>query len=100
MRESFIEGKVCDYAKANGWVVYKFSSPSCRGVPDRIFLKDGSVFFIEFKATGGKVTKLQRAVHIRIESKGIKVYVVDDIEIGKGIVDGQERFARIPNKGV
>ena len=57
--EKKLERRCGDIAKANGWYTRKFSSPSNRGVPDRIFIKDGDVIFIEFKAPGKLPTKLQ-----------------------------------------
>ena len=87
MRESKIEKAVSDYAKARGWVNFKFSSPGQRAVPDRIFMKYGFTFFIEFKATGKHPTKLQRAMITRFIDYGFDVYVVDSIEYGKRIID-------------
>lgn len=87
MRESHIEKKVSEYAKANGWLTYKFSSPNNRGVPDRVYMKEGVVFFIEFKALGKTTTTLQEKNIQRIREQNIKVFVVDDIEEGKKIVD-------------
>ena len=52
MKESDIEKKVSIYAKKLGFTTYKFTSPSSRGVPDRIYIKNGITFFIEFKAQG------------------------------------------------
>ncbi len=57
--EKKLERRCGDIAKANGWYTRKFSSPSNRGVPDRIFIKEGKVIFIEFKAPGKLPTKLQ-----------------------------------------
>ena len=51
MLEKQIESKVVKKAKELGFLTYKFSSPSNRGVPDRIFISPyGEVFFIEFKS--------------------------------------------------
>lgn len=57
--EKKLEKRCTDIAKANGWYTRKWSSPSSRGVPDRIFIKEGRVVFIEFKAPGNTPTKLQ-----------------------------------------
>lgn len=87
MRESEVEKKVVDYAKAKGWLVYKFVSPSQRGVPDRIFICGGEIFFIEFKAPGKKPTKLQNKVFSRIREELFEVYIIDDVEQGKKLID-------------
>lgn len=87
MRESAIEKKVNDYAKRNGWLVYKFVSPAQAGVPDRLYIKNGKVMFIEFKAEGKKPTKLQEHHIEAIKAQGVAVYVVDSVEAGKGVID-------------
>lgn len=83
VNESYIEKKVCEYAKRNDWLSYKFSSPAQRGVPDRIFLKGGALKFVEFKAPGKRPTKLQLAIHDRIKTERFEVFVIDNIEEGK-----------------
>ena len=80
MRESLIERKCCQYAKANGWLSYKFVSPSQSGVPDRLFIRDGAVVFVEFKATGEQLRPLQRRVIDTMRQIGATVYVIDSIE--------------------
>ena len=80
--EKNIEKKVCDYAKKNGVLQFKFTSPGRRGVPDRIFMINGKVFFIEFKATGETPSIEQLAVHRIITHHGIKVYTVDNVDTG------------------
>ena len=57
MRESKIEKEVSRYAKDKGWLTYKFKSPGQRGVPDKIFMRNGIMFLIEFKATGKSLRK-------------------------------------------
>ena len=85
MRESVIEKKVSDYAKLLGWLSYKFTSPSNRGVPDHIYFREGHTILIEFKAPGKLPTKLQQKHIQRLQDQLIHVYVVDDIEQGKEI---------------
>jgi hypothetical protein len=86
--EKDIEKKVCDYAKSLGCLCYKFTSPSRRSVPDRLFItSSGRVFFIEFKRLGEKPTEAQ-AVEIRkIQKAGVQVCVADSVDVGKTIVD-------------
>jgi hypothetical protein len=85
MRESLIEKKVSDYAKLLGWLTYKFTSPSCRGVCDRIYFKSGITILIEFKQLGKKPTKLQLQHINKLKNELIPVYVVDSVEQGKDI---------------
>lgn len=85
--EKSIETKVCKYAESKGWIVYKFVSPGNRSVPDRIFFKKGLTMFIEFKKPGGKLTVLQSKTIKRLSDEGFLVFVCDNIEDGKGIID-------------
>lgn len=89
LRESVIEKKVKAYARKQGWLVRKFTSPGKRGVSDNIFMKYcRRVFFIEFKAPGKKPTKAQHSEHEEIRACGIPVYVIDNIGEGVKLVDG------------
>lgn len=85
--EKNIEKKVCDYAKSKNWLVYKFVSPGHNGVPDRIFIKKGKVFFIEFKRKNKKTTKLQQLTINDLKNNNIDVFVVDSVVYGKNIID-------------
>jgi hypothetical protein len=87
MLEKQIEKAVCDYAKSKGFLVYKFTSPNRRSVPDRMFIRAGLVFFIEFKRAGAKPTAMQDREAQKIAAQDINVYFVDDIEMGKSIID-------------
>ena len=85
--EKDIESKVCDYAKSLGMLCYKFTSPSRRSVPDRMFItKFGVVFFIEFKRLGCKPTPAQEVEIEKIYRTGVYVAVVNNVEQGKLIV--------------
>lgn len=95
MLEKDIEKKVCKYAKDNGFLVYKFTSPGQWAVPDRVFISPNkSVFFIEFKAPGKKPTPAQMREITRIRDKGILVFVVDDVTDGKRIIDTRDTPAK------
>jgi hypothetical protein len=87
MLEKQIEAKVCDYAKAKGMMVYKFTSPARAAVPDRLFILNGRVFFIEFKREGQKVTPAQEREHHRLRQQAINVFVVDNVDAGKECID-------------
>lgn len=89
MLERDIEKKVCQIGKDVGMLVYKFVSPGKRNVCDRIFLFNGRVFFIEFKAKGKKPTLAQLKHHEELRKQKITVYVVDNVEDGKGIIENE-----------
>lgn len=85
--EKDIEKRVCDYAKSLDMLCYKFTSPSRRSVPDRMFItKAGVVFFIEFKRKGQKPTASQEVEIAKIRSQGVKCFVVDNVDQGKTIL--------------
>ena len=87
--ERDIEKRVCDFAKKLGMLVFKFTSPSRRSVPDRLFITPvGVVFFVEFKRKGQKPTPAQAVEIDKIRAKGVSVFVIDNVEVGKGMVEG------------
>ena len=87
MLEKQIEAKVCDYAKERGMSVYKFTSPSRSAVPDRLFIYNGRAFFVEFKRGGQKPTAAQEREHERLRQQNINVFVIDDVDEGKVMID-------------
>ncbi len=90
MLEKVIEKTVVAYAKSKGWLAYKFTSPCCRGVPDRLCIgPDGEFFFIEFKRKGHFLTPLQKNNIKALEDHNVKVYVIDDIEKGKRLIENR-----------
>lgn len=94
MLEKEIERLVCEYAKSRNLEVYKFSSPNRAGVPDRLFLAPYQhAFWIEFKKEGGKPTPLQTRECERLRKMGFDVYLVDSVEEGKAIIDGECEIA-------
>jgi hypothetical protein len=93
--ESVIEKAVCEYAKRLGCLVYKFTSPARRSVPDRLFVMPygKGVFFIEFKRKGGKPTAAQEVEINKILAQGTRAFVACSIAEGKKIVDDVLRDA-------
>lgn len=89
--EKDIEKKVCDHAKALGCLVYKFTSPARRSVPDRLFIMPGGkgVFLIEFKRLGCKPTPAQEVEIAKIRAQGTYVGVIDNVTEGKACVEVQ-----------
>jgi hypothetical protein len=87
MLERDIERKVGEYAKKLGVWHRKFVSPQNRGVPDRVFAYKGAIIFIEFKAPGKKPTPLQEAEAKKMRDADVRVYVCDNVEQGKVMID-------------
>tara|TARA_R100001369_G_scaffold87344_1_gene122775 strand:+ start:115 stop:390 length:276 start_codon:yes stop_codon:yes gene_type:complete len=86
--ERDIERYLVRRVKDLGGVAYKFTSPSRRGVPDRLCVfPDGISVFIECKAPGKKPTVLQTHEIERLRNLGQQVFVVDSKESIDEIVD-------------
>lgn len=92
--EKHIEKPVCRYAKnTHHMIAEKFTSPAKRSVPDQLFTTvHGVIFFIEFKAPGEVPTEKQGKDHKKRRDKGCLVFVVDDIDQGKAIIDLMASF--------
>ena len=88
MLEKHIEKKVCDYAKQQGCLVFKFTSPNNRSVPDRIIIAPGGkVGFLELKRPGNKPTPLQADTLRKLKEQGCHAGWTDSVEGGKQFVD-------------
>ena len=74
------------YAERHGWLVYKFEAPGHRGVPDRLFIRNGTVVFIEVKRPGEEARDLQDYVQNKMRMKGALVFTVDNLEEAKRIL--------------
>lgn len=87
--EKEIEKKICDYAKKRKCLVYKFTSPSQRAVPDRMIITpDGMVGFLEIKREGAVPTKLQTMEMAKLKQQGCNVEWVDSVFEGEMFVNG------------
>ena len=82
MLESEVEKKLCEKVKKElKGRAFKFVSPGFNGVPDRIVLVPmGRIWFVETKAPGKKLRKLQRWVRGLIQELGFVVLRIDTIE--------------------
>lgn len=81
MRESVIEKALVERVKTLGGMCEKFTSPSRRGVPDRLVtLPGGLVVFVELKAPGKSLSVLQQRDHARRRALGCTVFVIDSLE--------------------
>ena len=73
--------------KRNG-LALKFVSPGYDGVPDRIVLfHNGRLAFIELKAPGKTMRRLQLKRKEQLESLGFRVYCIDKTEMIEEILD-------------
>lgn len=87
MRESTLEAQIVHYAKSKGCLAYKFSSPSQRGVPDRMIIgPTGKILFLEIKAPGRKPTQLQRYELAELRTHGMPATWVDRFDDAKILI--------------
>ena len=82
--ESKIEKYLTRRITAAGGICWKWPATARAGVPDRIVVIDGQVIFVELKAPGGKVSRLQQHTHEQMREAGARVEVLRST----GEVDG------------
>ena len=88
MSESIIEKYLVSEVKKLGGTAYKFVSPGHAGVPDRLCLMpNGTVFFVELKATGKTTRPLHDRQIEKIQAYGQRVYIADSKEKIKEILE-------------
>ena len=82
MLESEVEKKLCKRVKEElHGKALKFVSPGLNGVPDRIILLPmGRIIFVETKAPGKKLRRLQEWVRGMITELGFVVLRIDTLE--------------------
>lgn len=78
-RESAIEKDACKWAVRNGWMAVKLQDLGNTGWPDRTFIKNGKVLWVEFKAPGGRLSPKQRVRILAIRAHGGHVLVSDSV---------------------
>lgn len=82
MSEKQIEQALVKAVKSAGGLCLKWVSPGWDGAPDRIVLFGdnhvGRIAFVEVKAPGGKVRKIQQVRHKQLRKLGFKVFALDD----------------------
>lgn len=88
VREKDVEHTLVTEAKKHGGMAPKFVSPGTVGMPDRIvLLPEGRMGFVELKAPGKKVRAVQQKRHRDLEKLGYRVWVVDNKEGAKEVID-------------
>jgi hypothetical protein len=83
MLEKEVEKYMGDQIKRMNGLSYKFSSGES-GVPDRIVIYKGHVFFVELKTKNGKISARQKLIHEIIKKTGGKVVVLygkDEVDV-------------------
>lgn len=80
MRECKVEGYSIAVAAKHKWLTRKLGWIGRVGAPDRIFIRDGRIVIIEFKAPGKPPRKSQDREIKRMLRYGAEVYIVDSME--------------------
>lgn len=81
--EKDIERKIGEFAKKQGCLFYKFTSPARRAVPDRMIITPkGVIGFLEVKAKGKKPTPLQMNEIITLTKQNCDATWCDNVEDG------------------
>jgi len=92
VRESRIEKRLVEMVRQSEGIAMKLTSPSNRGVPDRLVLMPGgAMLFVEVKAPGQKLRKLQAHWFDLLESLGFRCEMVDSFEGVDRIVSGLKK---------
>lgn len=84
VREAKVEKYLKDGVERLGGEAFKWVSPEASGVPDRIILLNGKVYFVEVKTVDGRLSGEQRRMHRRLQKQGVTVLTV----AGHDQVDG------------
>lgn len=84
--ESAVERKCVEYAAKKGILSIKIKGLA--GWPDRLFfIKDGTVFFVEFKRPGEAPRPLQVHVHNLLKEYNIPVFIIDKFDQFKRLLE-------------
>lgn len=78
--EADLEKQAIRFARKRGWYTRKYKSAGRRAAPDRIFIRDGSVLFVEFKRLGNAPTEQQYEEIKQLKEAGADVIWLDSIE--------------------
>lgn len=75
-RENKVENYLKDNVELHGGMCMKWVSPGLKGVPDRIVVYQGDVYFVEVKTVDGVLDKTQSRVINRLRFVGAKCFIV------------------------
>jgi hypothetical protein len=87
VRERDIERALVKAVKAKGGEVRKLAWIGRRAAPDRLVkLPDKEPVFVELKAPGGRLSRLQEVEHRRLRAIGLRVEVVWKMDQIEGVL--------------
>ena len=79
LSEKQIESQIVTAASGCGWLAYKLQSPTSRGIPDRILIRNGVVVFMEIKTPRGRLSLPQSLAIRKLRRYGANVVVVKSV---------------------
>ena len=74
--EARLEAAFAKHIKEMGGLCYKWVCHGHAGVPDRIVIIDGRVYFIEFKTYRGVLSPQQHKTIEEFDKRGLRIWVV------------------------
>lgn len=86
MSEALIQKSIIKYLQLRGFKVYKISDRFRAGIPDLYACRDGLSCWIEVKAPGGRLSKLQEFEIDQLRAAGITVLVAHSVEDVKAML--------------
>ena len=89
VRENKVEKYLDEEVVKLGGITRKWTSVNRVGVPDRIVVVNGVVWFVEVKTTDGRLSPEQKREHIRLIEAGANVDVVKG---RNGVYEFMKRF--------
>lgn len=87
MRESVVQKTTVKWAVENGWLTRKIRYEGRNSAPDRFFVKNAVVVFIEFKRPGGQIRPGQRLEIPKLKRKGALAFVFDNSDSAIALLD-------------
>lgn len=78
--ERDVEQRLIRRVETIGGLTFKLTSPSSKGVPDRIVVYKGQVWFVELKSPKGKSAALQVYWKCRLRGQGANVKLIGNFD--------------------
>lgn len=85
--ENQVETYLNKRVDALGGITRKWTSPGRVGVPDRIIIFDGQVWFVEVKTERGRLSPMQEREIQRLRDHGANVFVAHGCEGVDGFIE-------------
>jgi len=76
VREKEVEKHFVQQIRSLGGSAFKLYSPWNVGLPDRLVMYHGRMYLVEIKSPKGRLTKIQKIVHQKMATFGVKVHVI------------------------